>query len=181
QGMIRPERLQIYIALMFAASGPACNLNDQLCSTFGGTEVHTQQTGINIQNRHQRDIGKMVSLGQHLGADQNCWFTFLNLVIDFLPAADPTGGIAIDPNHLKIRKEFIQIFLDFAGAHTQCNQFLMLTLRTVFRHTVNSAAMMTMQMLIRLTMYSEVSIAVWTLRLPATAATKQDGSTATAV
>src|SRR5690606_4228736 len=166
---------------MFAASGPACDLYDQLCSPFSSTEVHTQQTGINIQNRHQRDIGKMVSLGQHLGAEKNRWFAFLNLVIDFLPAADPTGGIAIDPNHLKIRKEFIQMFFDFADAHTQCNQFLMLTLRAVFRHTMNSAAVMAMQMLIRLAVYSEVGITVRTLRLPATAATKQDGSIATAV
>src|SRR5690606_8631235 len=123
----------------------------------------------------------MVSLGQYLGAKQNGRFAFLNLVIDFLPAADPTGGIAIDPNHLEIRKEFIQMFFNFASAHTQCNQFLMLTLRAVFRHTVNSTAVMAMQMLIRLTVYSEVGITVRTLRLPATAATKQDGGIATAV
>src|SRR5690606_8633101 len=161
--------------------GPACDLYDQLCSPFSSTEIHTEQTGVDIQNRHQRDIRKMVSVGKHLGAKQNCRFAFLNLVIDFLPAADPTGGIAIDPNHLKIRKEFIQMFFDFAGAHTQCNQFLMLTLRAVFWHAVNSAAVMAMQMLIRLTVYSEVGITVRTLRLPATAATKQDRSIATAV
>jgi len=40
---------------------------------------------------------------------------------------------------------------------------------------------MAMQMLIRLTVYSEVGITVRTLRLPATAATKQDGGIATAV
>ena len=85
-----------------------------------------------------------MAFGQHLGAKQNGRFAFLNLVIDFLPAADPTGGIAIDPNHLKIRKELIQMLFDFAGAHTQCNQFLMLTLWAVFRHTVNSTAVMAM-------------------------------------
>ena len=73
------------------------------------------------------------------------------------------------------------MFFDFAGAHTQCNQFLMLTLRAVFRHAVNSTAVMAMQMLIRLAVYSEVGITVRTLRLPATAATKQDGGIATAV
>src|SRR5690606_2528903 len=166
---------------MFTTACAACHLHNQLCSPFSSTEIHTEQTGIDIQNRHQSDIRKMVCFGQHLGDEPNGRFAFLNLVINFLPAADPTGGIAIDPNHLKIRKKFIQMFFDFAGAHTQCNQFLMLTLRAVFRHAVNSTAVMAMQMLIRLAVYSEVGITVRTLRLPATAATKQDGSIATAV
>src|SRR5690606_41030812 len=87
---------------------------------------------------------------------------FLNLVIDFLPATHPAGGIAIDPNHFMIRKKFIQMFFDLASAHTQCDQFLMLTLRTVLRHPVNGATVMAMQMLIRLAMHSKIGIAVRT-------------------
>src|SRR5699024_11426722 len=121
---------------------------------------------------------KMMPFGQHLGAEQNRGFTFLNLVIDFLPATHPACGIAIDPNHFMVRIKFIQMFFDLASAHTQCDQFLMLTLRTVLRHPVNGATVMAMQMLIRLAMHSKIGIAVRTLCLPATTATKQDGGIA---
>ena len=48
-----------------------------------------------------------MSFGQHLGAEQNDGFTFLNLVIDFLPAADSTGRVTIHPNYVKVWKQFL--------------------------------------------------------------------------
>ena len=46
-----------------------------------------------------------MSFGQHLGAEQNDRFTFLNLVIDFLPAADSTGRVTINPNYFKVGEQ----------------------------------------------------------------------------
>ena len=46
-----------------------------------------------------------MSFGQHLGAEQNNGFTFLNLVIDFLPTTDPTGRVTINPNYVKVGEQ----------------------------------------------------------------------------
>ena len=57
----------------------------------------------------------------------------------------------------------------------------MLALRALFRHTMNGATVMTMQMLIRLPMHSEIGITVRTLRLPTTTATDQYGCITTTI
>ena len=49
----------------------------------------------------------------------------------------------------------------------------MLTLRAVFRHAVDGAAVVTVQMLIGLSMHGKIGIAMWALRLPATTFTNQ--------
>ena len=51
-----------------AAAGPAGDLHQQLRHAFGGAEVDAEQSAVRIQNAHQRDIGKMMTLGEHLSA-----------------------------------------------------------------------------------------------------------------
>ncbi len=51
--------------------GAARHLGDRLCKTFGGAKIAGEKSLIGVQDDHQADIGKMVALGEHLGADQN--------------------------------------------------------------------------------------------------------------
>ena len=50
------------------AAGPACDLHYCLYHLFLATKIWAEQANVGIQNCHQCDVGKMVSLGQHLGA-----------------------------------------------------------------------------------------------------------------
>src|SRR5690554_2644809 len=115
----------------------------------------------------------MMAFGQHLGAKQNQRLAGLNAVINFLPAANAAGGIAVHPHHLIVREQLLQVFFNLGRTHAQGFQFTMLALRTLLRLAVNGTTMMAMQMGIWTMMQGKVGITMRALCLPATAVTDQ--------
>ena len=57
--------------------------------------------------------------GEHLCTQQDHGLILLNPIINFLPASDPTGAVAVDPNHIMIWKKFIQMFFNFTCSHSE--------------------------------------------------------------
>ena len=50
---------------------PADYLRQNLKSAFGASEIRKIEAGLGVDHPHQGDAGKIVPLGNHLGADQN--------------------------------------------------------------------------------------------------------------
>ncbi len=59
----------------FAAAGPAGCLGDQLESPLGGPEIGHAQHQVGRQDADDRDIGKIMAFGDHLGTDQHIGLT----------------------------------------------------------------------------------------------------------
>ena len=58
---------------VLATAGPAGDLHQQLRHAFGGTEVRAEQSAVRVQNPHQGDIGKMMTLGEHLRTHEDVY------------------------------------------------------------------------------------------------------------
>jgi len=78
--MIGMVRLQHHMTGTIRASGPARHLHDELRHAFGGPEVGTEQTVIDIDDRSKTDIGKVMAFGQHLRADQQPRLTAVHTI-----------------------------------------------------------------------------------------------------
>ena len=72
--MVGIERLQIDHAFFLAASRTPGNLRQQLERLFACPEVGSHQPEVGIDHAHQRQIGKVMSLGQNLRTDENVNF-----------------------------------------------------------------------------------------------------------
>jgi hypothetical protein len=53
------------------APGSACDLGQKLKRAFSGAKIGQTHAGVRKNNTDEGDAGKIVPLGQHLGADQD--------------------------------------------------------------------------------------------------------------
>ena len=70
-------------------------------------KIRTNQAAIGIQNRDQCDVGKVMPLGQHLGAQQYAGLAAVRCVKYLLHGAFASGAIAIYTQHLGIGKALL--------------------------------------------------------------------------
>ena len=128
-------------------------------------EVGTEKARVHIQNHYQRQLGKVVPLGQHLGADHDGGFAFLDLRQMCIQGAFAAGGIPVDANHRHRQGLFQQFgklfgaaagFLDGAGA----------AVRAAAGDALLVAAVMTAQGAVA-AMPGKKAVAAFAFRLPA--------------
>ena len=72
--MIRLVGLDYDPAWFFSPTGPAADLAEQLKGSFPGPEIRHAQAAVSPDNSHQSHVGKMMALGNHLGADEDICF-----------------------------------------------------------------------------------------------------------
>ena len=65
------ERLDDRLASLFTAAGPARNLSQQLERPLGRTKIRHAQADVRRHDAYERDSRKIVSLRDHLGADEH--------------------------------------------------------------------------------------------------------------
>ena len=80
------------------AAGTPSHLNDQLGQPFGGAKVDAEQAGVGVDDADQGDIGQMVALGQHLGADENPPLAAVSAFQQGFHRAFAASAVAIHPH-----------------------------------------------------------------------------------
>ena len=113
-----------------------------------------------------------MSLGQHLGADQNLAATVFYPFKQALKAAFAAGGVAIDTNNFGVCKALFQGCLDTLGASTEIEQVFTLAGWTALFGGAFGPTVMTAQTPITLVV-GHVSIAALAIGNPATVVTHQ--------
>ena len=77
---------------------------DLLGQAFAGAEVGTEQTLVRLQNSDQGHAGKVMTLGQHLGAEQNAGIAAARLFQQIFQLAFAAGAVAVDADVRDIRE-----------------------------------------------------------------------------
>src|SRR6185437_303849 len=103
--MLRLVRLQIAETAALLASCAADDLVQQLEGTLGRPRVTIAKAEIGIDDSHKIELGKVVSLGHELCADDEIEATGCN-ILKFLPQAiDRLHEVAGKHQHAGLRKE----------------------------------------------------------------------------
>jgi hypothetical protein len=95
-----------------AASAPSRYLGQDLEGPFGGPEIRKVQRGVGGDDADQRDIGEIMTLGDHLGADEDIDPAAVE-VPEYPFHVSPSGGcIAVHPGDAGIRKALLHLHFD---------------------------------------------------------------------
>ena len=109
------------------------------------------------------------SFGNHLRANQNIRFPFFKVVDDALVGRAGAGGIQIHSGYLGLRKNLLDVILNFFRAESAVHKFHSSTSRTGCRHGVGIAAIMTRQ-LVKSLVIGQTYVAVFATWYPSTRA-----------
>src|SRR5258708_14399470 len=101
-----------------AATGATRDLGNQRKGALGGAKVRQSQSGINRHDADQRDVGKVVSLRQHLRPHQQIDLAFSEIEQRRFEFMTALFGVAIDAADAQLRKALAQEFFDLFGAFT---------------------------------------------------------------
>ncbi len=120
--LIRCRRLHDHTSTLRTAAGATGHLRDQLKGSLGSAEVRLVQGGIGIDDSHQRDVGEIEPLGDHLRAQQNAHFAGAKGLQGFIVAAPPPHGVAVHPQTANVGELGLHFALEPLGSHAQVLQ-----------------------------------------------------------
>src|SRR5690349_14866142 len=146
--VMRMIGLNEYSAGAIATSGAAGNLSNQLKSSFCGTKIRQRQPGVDRDYAHERDVREIVTLREHLRADQQIQLAFFKVkqgLFEFAPAG---LRVAIDAADPQIRKALVQQFFDLFRAFADVIDVLARANRALRWRALVMIAVMTNQSLI---------------------------------
>src|SRR3569623_3459715 len=172
--------LDQYFARVFGAAGTSRDLSDELRKTLARAEVDAEETLIGIQDGSERDLGEVMTLREHLRADQNRVFAALRLVAQLLQRAFASGAVAVDAGDGVIRKTFAQHLLDALRAVAERPQLFTATGWAVRLRLLLGAAVVAAQASLR-GVKDQMRIAAPAARDPAAIETEQRRRIAAAI
>ena len=117
--MLRELSLHQHFAGPARAPGATGHLHDGLRQPLGGSEVGAEQALVGIEHAHQRDIGEVMTLGQHLRADQDARFAAVDPGDGRLQVGGIAHAVAVKAGDGQARKTRRQGFFDALGAMAQ--------------------------------------------------------------
>src|SRR6185295_9630572 len=123
-------------------------LRNQLKGPLGGPEVGQGEPRINRDDADQRDVVKIVSLRQHLCADQQIQVALAEIEESLFELMPPRLGIAIYAANPQPRKTLAQQLLDLFSAFADVVDVLAAAGRTRGRSPLTMITVMTHQRLI---------------------------------
>ena len=82
-------------ARFFCAAGASGDLGEELEGPFAAAEVGHAECAVGVEDSDQRDVGEVVALGEHLGADEDVEFACAEGVED-LPELFSTRAVAVE-------------------------------------------------------------------------------------
>ena len=121
-GIVGLQRLNPDLTWAPGAAGAAGDLHDELRGTFRGLEVGAQESGIRIERGHERDVWKVVSLGKHLGADQNRRGAAADQAQLLFQPALAARGVAVDAVQRQVWEPLLECSLGALGAGADGDQ-----------------------------------------------------------
>ena len=89
------RRLNQYVASEFPPSRSTGNLAQELKRTLGGAKVGQVYSHIRVYDTHQRYVGEIESLSDHLGAEKDVHFAALDSAEDLMMRPFSRGGVHI--------------------------------------------------------------------------------------
>src|SRR5579862_125856 len=100
--------LQNHFAGGLAASGASSNLREQLEGALGGAEVGQTEGDVGADNPDQRHAVNVMTFGDHLGADENVEFAFVQSTERAFEVLVGADGVAIETRDAGLRKHGVQ-------------------------------------------------------------------------
>ena len=104
--------LDEYLSATVAATRATGDLHDGLCEAFGGAKVGAEETLIGIEYHDQRNVGEVVTFGDHLRANENAGITACDARDDRFELVLTTYDIAIEPCDADALEGFGEALLD---------------------------------------------------------------------
>src|SRR5687768_5457590 len=98
---MRSERLDNHFPREITTARTTGHLRQKLERALTRAEIRNMQTKIRVENAHQRDVGKMQSLGDHLRANEDIDLVRLEGVQRVPQRVIATHCIRIDPRELR--------------------------------------------------------------------------------
>ena len=176
------ERQQVWIvgieglypdfARPFGTAGAAGNLHDQLRGALRGAVVGGEEASVGAEHRHQRHVRKVVSLGEHLRADQNRRPAGADRGQASVQAAGAAHGVAVDAVQGHVRMVFGQRLLGALRARADGAESIAAAVRAFGWHATAPAAMVAAQLSAH-AVVDELRVAVAALRSPSALRTQQ--------
>ena len=167
--ILRRLRLKYHQSLLVLSSGSSGHLCHKLERPFVRAEIGIVHHRIGVQNTDHTDTVEIQSFGNHLRANQNIRFPFFKVVDDALVGRAGAGGIQIHSGYLGLRKNLLDVILNFFRAESAVHKFHSSTSRTGCRHGVGIAAIMTRQ-LVKSLVIGQTYVAVFATWYPSTRA-----------
>ncbi len=134
--------LNDYAASFFTAAGTTRDLGQELKSPFGSAKIGHAQTGIDRDNADQRDIMKVVALGDHLSTDHEIDISAGELIEQFFESSTAACGIAIQPGDAHLGVHLFEQGLDLLCAFTDIIDIWPFAIGTGARHPLDMVAVM---------------------------------------
>src|SRR5574340_576181 len=97
---------------LVAADAPSRYLRQDLEGPFGGTEIREIQGGVGGDNADQGDGRKVVSFGNHLGADEDINLSMFEVLEDAAGIGGSCDRVAVHPGDSGRGKELPCLLLD---------------------------------------------------------------------
>ena len=113
------ERLDIRLALPRAAAGSPDHLRQQLEGALGGAKIRDTEPDVGRHHADQRDLGKIVALGDHLRADEHIQLAPREAPKHAGDRAATTHRIAIDARDTRVGIVGPDLRLDALGADSR--------------------------------------------------------------
>ena len=133
--MIRIERLNDGLSRPLAAAGSPGHLRQQLKRPLRGAEIRKAQAHVRRHDTHQRHVGKVVALRNHLRTHEHVDVAILKPRQQRRQRPLPANRIAIHPRDAGLRKEPPHFGLDAFGAETGLLEIRRRAGRTGCRHS----------------------------------------------
>jgi hypothetical protein len=89
------------VSLFISTSCAASNLGEELKRSFASAKIRNMESDITINNTYVRDVGEIVSLSNHLGADQDVHAASLDVLQHARQGALAAGAVAVDARDLQ--------------------------------------------------------------------------------
>ena len=105
-------RLDQHLARPLGASGATGDLHDRLRQSLAGAEVRAEQALVGVQHDDQRDVRKVMALGQHLRADEDADLVAIDARQRRFELAAPAHAVAVDARERRVREQLPDRFLD---------------------------------------------------------------------
>ncbi len=96
--------LDQHASTALTATRPPRNLDNQLGEVFGAPEVAAEQAAVGIEDADQGDAGKIVPLGQHLGADEDAGLAPADRFEEFVQPPATPRAVTVDADDGGIRE-----------------------------------------------------------------------------
>ena len=106
------------VAGEFAATSASGDLGEELEGAFAGAEIRSVEGGVGGEDADKGDVGEVVSLGNHLGSDEDVGAAGTKEGEEFVVATEARGDVGVHAEDVGMREATLGDGLNALGADT---------------------------------------------------------------